>query len=84
MTPAMLALDEAGNLGVKTLVSIDDSPICEICWHSTGERLSKMEFGSQDLGQRVDIITVGQGFVRDGDSVIAVEQGAELSNVIAE
>ena len=83
ITPAMLALDEAGNLGVKTLVSVDDSPTVKF----VGIQLVKAE---QDgvwltgLGQRVDIITVGQGFVRDGDSVIAVEQGAELSNVIAE
>ncbi|MEZ9562844.1 efflux RND transporter periplasmic adaptor subunit, partial [Vibrio splendidus] len=83
ITPAMLALDEAGNLGVKTLVSVDDSPTVKF----VGIQLVKAE---QDgvwltgLGQRVDIITVGQGFVRDGDSVIAVEQGAELSNVTAE
>ncbi|EGU44149.1 efflux RND transporter periplasmic adaptor subunit [Vibrio splendidus] len=83
VTPAMLALDEAGNLGVKTLVSVGDTPSVKF----VGIQLVKAE---QDgvwltgLGQKVDIITVGQGFVRDGDSVIAVEQGAELSNLAAE
>ncbi len=83
VTPAMLALDEAGNLGVKTLVSVDDAPSVKF----VGIQLVKAE---QDgvwltgLGQKVDIITVGQGFVRDGDSVIAVEQGADLSSSVAE
>ncbi|MEZ9418021.1 efflux RND transporter periplasmic adaptor subunit, partial [Vibrio sp. 10N.286.49.E1] len=83
ITPAMLALDEAGNLGVKTLVSIDDSPTVRF----VNIQLVKAE---QDgvwltgLGQQVDIITVGQGFVRDGDSVIAVEQDIELSKAKAE
>lgn len=83
VTPAMLALDEAGNLGVKTLVSVGDTPSVKF----VGIQLVKAE---QDgvwltgLGQQVDIITVGQGFVRDGDSVIAVEQGADLSSSVAE
>lgn len=83
VTPAMLALDEAGNLGVKTLVSVGDTPSVKF----VGIQLVKAE---QDgvwltgLGQQVDIITVGQGFVRDGDSVIAVEQGADLSSSAAE
>lgn len=70
LTPAMLALDEAGNLGVKTLVSGDKVQFVPI-------QLVKAE---QDgvwltgLGEQVDIITTGQGFARDGDSVIAVKQ----------
>lgn len=69
LTPAMLALDESGNLGVKTLVSGDKVQFVPI-------QLVKAE---QDgvwltgLGQKVDIITTGQGFARDGDSVIAVK-----------
>ncbi|GAA5647062.1 efflux RND transporter periplasmic adaptor subunit [Vibrio proteolyticus] len=69
VTPAMLALDEAGNLGVKTL---QDNVV-----HFVPIQLVKAE---QDgvwlagLGEVVDIITVGQGFVRDGDQVIATPQ----------
>lgn len=70
VTPAMLALDESGNLGVKTVQAKDIVKFIPI-------QLVKAE---QDgvwltgLGSEVDIITVGQGFVRDGDSVIATRQ----------
>ncbi len=70
VTPAMLALDEAGNLGVKTVQEKDVVKFIPI-------QLVKAE---QDgvwltgLGKQVDLITVGQGFVRDGDSVIAIRR----------
>ena len=73
VTPAMLALDEAGNLGVKTLIQSGDDQMVKF----VPIQLVKAE---QDgvwlagLGEQVDIITVGQGFVRDGDNVIATEQ----------
>lgn len=73
VSPAMLALDEGGNLGVKTLK--------ENVVHFVPIQLVKAE---QDgvwltgLGYSVDIITLGQGFVRDGDSVVAVKH--ELEN----
>jgi multidrug efflux system membrane fusion protein len=69
VTPAMLALDEEGNLGVKTLK--DDRV------HFVGIQLVKAEQDGvwlSGLGSTVDIVTVGQGFVRDGDQVIAVRQ----------
>lgn len=72
VSPAMLALDEGGNLGVKTL---KDNVV-----HFVPIQLVKAE---QDgvwltgLGFSVDIITIGQGFVRDGDSVIAVKHESE-------
>lgn len=79
ITPAMLALDESGNLGVKTIINrqiqddktelaeVEFVPIQLVKAQRDGVWLS----GFDDL---VDIITVGQGFVRDGDSVIAVRQ----------
>lgn len=78
VTPAMLALDEAGNLGVKTLVSSGDKQVVRF----VEIQLVKAE---QDgvwlagLGEQVDIITVGQGFVRDGDSVIATMQSTSAN-----
>ncbi|MEZ8082256.1 efflux RND transporter periplasmic adaptor subunit [Enterovibrio norvegicus] len=69
LLPSMLALDESGNLGVKTLLGD------KVAFVST--KLVKAE---QDgvwlagLGDHVDVITKGQGFVRDGDAVIAVRQ----------
>ncbi|MCG7497637.1 efflux RND transporter periplasmic adaptor subunit [Vibrio sp. Of7-15] len=79
ITPAMLALDESGNLGVKTvtnrrvqddqteLAEVEFVPIQLVKAQSDGVWLSGFD-------KQVDIITVGQGFVRDGDSVIAVQQ----------
>ncbi|MCW8332252.1 efflux RND transporter periplasmic adaptor subunit [Vibrio sp. SCSIO 43135] len=72
VTPAMLALDEVGNLGVKTLKDnkVSFVPIQLVKAEKDGVWLS-------GLGEQVDIITVGQGFVRDGDSVIAVNQSQQ-------
>lgn len=69
VTPAMLALDDDGNLGVKTLVAdrIKFVPINLVKAEQDGVWLT-------GLGESVDIVTTGQGFVRDGDQVIAVEQ----------
>jgi multidrug efflux system membrane fusion protein len=69
VTPAMLALDEIGNLGVKTLVEdrVLFVPISLVKAEQDGVWLS-------GLGEKVKIITTGQGFVRNGDRVIAVEQ----------
>ncbi|GAM61787.1 membrane fusion protein [Vibrio ishigakensis] len=70
ITPAMLALDEEGNLGVKTLEQEDVIkfvPIQIVKAEQDGVWLS-------GLGDKVDIVTTGQGFVRDGDRVIAVRQ----------
>ncbi|MDA9557671.1 efflux RND transporter periplasmic adaptor subunit [Vibrio sp.] len=66
VTPATLALDESGNLGVKTLVSdkVQFIPVQIVKAERNGVWLS-------GLGDSVDIITIGQGFVRDGDDVIA-------------
>ncbi|EGU35136.1 hypothetical protein VII00023_21667 [Vibrio ichthyoenteri ATCC 700023] len=80
VTPAMLALDKVGNLGIKTLVEQDKVKFVPI-------QLVKAE---QDgvwltgLGEQVKIITTGQGFVRDGDQVMAVEQSAQATVIKAE
>ncbi|WP_394145789.1 efflux RND transporter periplasmic adaptor subunit [Vibrio atypicus] len=69
VTPAMLALDESGNLGVKTLKAdkVHFIPIQLVKAEQDGVWLT-------GLGEQVDIITTGQGFVRDGDQVIAVQK----------
>ncbi|MCG6231106.1 efflux RND transporter periplasmic adaptor subunit [Vibrio furnissii] len=69
VTPAMLALDAEGNLGVKTLVAdtVHFVPIQLVKAEQDGVWLT-------GLGDQVKIITRGQGFVRDGDRVIAVQQ----------
>lgn len=73
ITPAMLALDDQGNLGVKTLVEdkVHFVPIQLVKAEQDGVWLT-------GLGDEVDIITRGQGFVRDGDKVASVEQTSEL------
>ncbi|MBW3694188.1 efflux RND transporter periplasmic adaptor subunit [Vibrio sp. T187] len=72
ITPAMLALDESGNLGVKTVSTNGGKQTVSFI----GIQLVKAE---QDgvwltgLGSQADIVTVGQGFVRDGDEVLAIQ-----------
>lgn len=69
LSPSMLALDEKGNLGVKTLreSKVAFVPANVVKAEQNGVWLS-------GLGDEVDVITKGQGFVRDGDAVDAVRQ----------
>lgn len=64
ISPALLALDEAGNIGVKSVVDkkVQFIPINIIKSENDGIWLA-------GLGQQADIIVLGQGFVRDGDTV---------------
>ncbi len=67
VTPAIMALDERGELGVKI---VEDNivrfiPIDMVKSDSQGVWLS-------GLGEQADVITLGQGFVRDGDEVEVV------------
>jgi multidrug efflux system membrane fusion protein len=68
VTAAMLALDEAGNLGIKTLRDqhVHFVPIQLVKAEKDGVWLS-------GLGDQVDIIVLGQGFARDGDLVMATK-----------
>ncbi len=74
ITAAMLALDEDGNLGVKTLQDehVKFIPIQLVKAEEDGVWLS-------GLGERSDIIVLGQGFVRDGDPVIATPVDNEVN-----
>lgn len=70
VSPSMLALDEAGNLGIKTLVKenkVSFVPISIVKVEPDGIWLD-------GVGKQVFVITVGQGFVRDGENVIPVQQ----------
>ncbi len=67
ISPALLALDEQGNIGVK---SVKDSIV-----HFTPIQIIKSENDGiwlTGLGEQVDIIVLGQGFVRAGDKVEAI------------
>ncbi|MGF1692903.1 efflux RND transporter periplasmic adaptor subunit [Photobacterium kagoshimensis] len=69
VTPSMLALDEIGNLGIKTLVAdnkVAFAPIAIVKVEPDGVWLG-------GLGEQVNVITVGQGFVRNGDTVIPID-----------
>ncbi|MGR5141950.1 efflux RND transporter periplasmic adaptor subunit [Photobacterium sp. DNB23_23_1] len=72
ITPSMLALDEAGNLGIKTLAADDKV-------HFVPISIVKVEPDGVWLGgteNTVEVITTGQGFVRDGDTVIPVRHNS--------
>lgn len=73
ITPSMLALDELGNLGIKTLDNADKVKFISIS-------IVKVEPDGVWLGgtnDKVEVITVGQGFVRNGDTVIPVRLDEE-------
>lgn len=67
ISPALLALDELGNIGVKTVENnrVKFTPINIVKSENDGIWLS-------GLGKQADIITLGQGFVRTGDEVEAI------------
>lgn len=68
VTPAVMSLDERGELGVKTVDETDTVhfiPINMVKSDNEGVWLS-------GLGAQADIITLGQGFVRHGDKVEVV------------
>lgn len=79
ITAAMLALDEEGNLGVKTLTDehVKFVPIQLVKAENDGVWLS-------GLGEKSDIIVLGQGFVRDGDPVIATRAGDVVNTTVSE
>ena len=80
ISPAVMALDELGNLGVKIVENeyVKFVPIDIIKSDSQGVWLSGM-------GQQADIITLGHGFVRDGDKVevVRVDAGKNTSNSLS-
>ena len=67
ISPALLALDEQGNIGVKSVKDtiVQFTPIEIIKSDSDGIWLT-------GLGEQADIIVLGQGFVRAGDKVEAI------------
>lgn len=68
LSPALLALDEVGNIGVKTVESnkVVFTPINLVKSENDGLWLS-------GLGDQAEVITLGQGFVRAGDIVDPVK-----------
>ena len=73
ITPAVMALDEHGNLGVKTVENehVKFVPIDIVKSDSEGVWLA-------GLGRSADVITLGHGFVRDGDKVEVVRGNNDL------
>ena len=73
ISPALLALDEQGNIGVKSVKGsiVQFTPIEIIKSDSDGIWLT-------GLGEQADIIVLGQGFVRAGDKVEAIFDQADM------
>jgi multidrug efflux system membrane fusion protein len=80
ISPAVMTLDEQGNLGVKTVVDehVKFVPIDIVKSDSQGVWLSGM-------GQQADVIVLGHGFVRDGDKVevVRTEETIHSSNSLS-
>ncbi|MBY5921645.1 efflux RND transporter periplasmic adaptor subunit [Ferrimonas balearica] len=71
ITPALLALDELGNLGVKTVEAdiVRFLPIEVVKADGDG-------IWTGGVPDEVTLITIGQGFVRDGDPVLVTYEEA--------
>ncbi len=70
VSPALLSLDEFGNIGVK---SVKDE---QVVFNKINIiRTDEHGVWLAGLGQQLDIITLGQGFVRAGDKVQPVFKG---------
>lgn len=74
ITPAVMALDERGNLGVKTVNGniVEFTQIDIVKSDSEGVWLA-------GLGQQAQVITRGHGFVRHGDEVQAITENEPAS-----
>ena len=73
VSPALLALNDQGRLGIKT---VNDDGMLE--FHST--EILRAEAGGvwvSGLPDPVRVITVGHGFVREGQRVVAVPGTAD-------
>jgi len=79
ISPALLALDEQGNIGVKSVQNaiVQFTPIDIVKSESDGIWLT-------GLGEQTDIIILGQGFVRAGDRVEAIFAKDDLDATTAE
>jgi multidrug efflux system membrane fusion protein len=70
LSPALLSLDDDGQVGVKALA--DDDTV--VFYPARIVRAEAAAVWLADLPQRLRLITVGQGFVRPGDRVRAVPE----------
>lgn len=77
ISPALLALDEQGNIGVKSVQNslVKFIPINIVKSESDGIWLT-------GLGNKADIIVLGQGFVRAGDKVEAIFDNKDLDHKV--
>ncbi|MEC9261705.1 MAG: efflux RND transporter periplasmic adaptor subunit, partial [Pseudomonadota bacterium] len=67
ITPSVMALDEDGNLGVKV---VENNRVRFISIDMVKSEADGVWLAG--LGEQAEVITRGQGFVRDGDSVEVV------------
>jgi multidrug efflux system membrane fusion protein len=80
VSPALLSLDDAGSLGVK---SVSDHGV--VIFHTAHMvRTNAQGVWLADLPTTLRLITVGQGFVRPGDRVHAVPEAAAGAHAVRE
>ncbi len=71
LSPAFMALDEQGNIGVKV---VNDDNIVEFKSVNLAKS-TEQGVWLWGLGEQANVITLGQGFVRAGDKVEPVFTG---------
>lgn len=76
VSPALITLNDAGEIGIKTVTNnnvVKFYPVDIIYAETDGAWVS-------GLPEQATVITVGQGFVRDGDTVIAQHKKRDSNN----
>ena len=72
VSPSTVSLAPDGELGVKTVVDTDAEGLGTVEFHPIRVVRSQIEgIWVSGLPERADIITIGQGYVREGDRVLA-------------
>ena len=72
VSPSTVSLAPDGELGVKTVADADDEGLGTVAFHPV--RIVRAQVDGiwvSGLPERADIITIGQGYVREGDRVLA-------------
>ena len=72
VSPSTVSLAPDGELGVKTVADADDEGLGTVAFHPVRVVRAQVDgIWVSGLPERADIITIGQGYVREGDRVLA-------------
>ena len=85
VSPSTVSLAPDGELGVKTVVNADEEGVGTVEFHPIRVVRAQVDgVWVSGLPERADIITIGQGYVREGDRVLArAADGTDGADAVA-